>query len=147
MPKSHQKKILAYNAVDLFDIVIDIEKYSDFIPWCSKSKIISKKRNKIIADLVISYKFINETFRSYVDYDKKKLSIYINYTEGPLKSLITSWKFNKITNKKTEVIFDIEIKFKFWVFNNLLKKFFSQIEKKMINAFEKRAKEILSKNS
>ena len=73
--------------------------------------------------------------------------IYINYTEGPLKSLITSWKFNKITNKKTEVIFDIEIKFKFWVFNNLLKKFFSQIEKKMINAFEKRAKEILSKNS
>ncbi|PPR41592.1 MAG: Ribosome association toxin RatA [Alphaproteobacteria bacterium MarineAlpha5_Bin12] len=147
MPKSHQKKNLAYNAVDLFDIVIDIEKYSDFIPWCSKSKIISKKRNKIIADLVISYKFINETFRSYVDYDKKKLSIYINYTEGPLKSLITSWKFNKITNKKTEVIFDIEIKFKFWVFNNLLKKFFSQIEKKMINAFEKRAKEILSKNS
>jgi len=147
MPKSHQKKNLPYNAVDLFDIVIDIEKYSDFIPWCSKSKIISKKRNKIIADLVISYKFINETFRSYVDYDKKKLSIYINYTEGPLKSLITSWKFNKITNKKTEVIFDIEIKFKFWVFNNLLKKFFSQIEKKMINAFEKRAKEILSKNS
>ena len=147
MPKSHQKKNLPYNAVNLFDIVIDIEKYSDFIPWCSKSKIISKKRNKIIADLVISYKFINETFRSYVDYDKKKLSIYINYTEGPLKSLITSWKFNKITNKKTEVIFDIEIKFKFWVFNNLLKKFFSQIEKKMINAFEKRAKEILSKNS
>ena len=147
MPKSHQKKNLPYNAVDLFDIVIDIEKYSDFIPWCSKSKIISKKRNKIIADLDISYKFINETFRSYVDYDKKKLSIYINYTEGPLKSLITSWKFNKITNKKTEVIFDIEIKFKFWVFNNLLKKFFSQIEKKMINAFEKRAKEILSKNS
>ena len=147
MPKSHQKKNLPYNAVDLFDIVIDIEKYSDFIPWCSKSKIISKKRNKIIADLVISYKFINETFRSYVDYDKKKLSIYINYTEGPLKSLITSWKFNKITNKKTEVIFDIEIKFKFWVFNNLLKKFFSQIEKKMINAFEKLAKDILSKNS
>jgi len=147
MPKSHQKKILTYNAVDLFNIVIDIEKYADFIPWCSKSMIISKKRNKIVADLVISYKFINETFRSYVDYDKKKLSIYINYTEGPLKSLITSWKFNKINNKKTEIIFDIEIKFKFWVFNNLLKKFFSKIEKTMINAFEKRAKEILSKNS
>ena len=147
MPKSHQKKILNYNADDLFDIVIDIENYSDFIPWCSNSKIISKDNNAIVADLMISYKLFNETFRSFVYFDKKKLAISINYTEGPLKSLNTSWYFRKIKKNKTEINFNIDIKFKFWAFNKLLRNFFKTIENKMVDAFEMRAYELLSKNS
>ena len=121
--------------------------FNNLIPWCSDSIIIDKKKNKIIADLTVSYKLFNETFRSFVNFNKKNLNININYTEGPLKSLQTNWQFKKINNNKTEVIFDIDIIFKFWFFNKLLKNFYNLIEDKMIEAFEKRAFDLLSKNS
>ena len=66
MPKSRQRKIINYNANDLFNIVLDIESYPEFIPWCSNAEIISKKKNNLVADLIIRYKYFNETFRSYV---------------------------------------------------------------------------------
>ena len=75
-------------------------------------KIISNTDNYIIADLKVCYKLFNETFRSYVKYNKKNLNIDIEYTEGPLKSLNTYWKFKKIENKKTSVNFDIDLQFK-----------------------------------
>ena len=145
MPKSRQRKIINYNANDLFNIVLDIESYPEFIPWCSNAEIISKKKNNLVADLIIRYKYFNETFRSYVYFHKKDLIINVKYTEGPLKFLKTNWNFKKISKDKTEIIFDIDIKFKFSFFNNLLKSFFNMIESKMIKAFEKRAKDILSK--
>ena len=144
MPTSSQKRLLNYNADDLFNIVIDIEKYPDFIPWCSEINIINKKKNQIIADLKVSYKLFNETFRSYVKYNKKNLIITVEYTEGPLESLNTNWKFSKINNKKTFVHFDINLQFKVGLFNKILNIFFKNIEEKMIDAFENRAYKILN---
>ena len=62
MPSSKQEKILPYQAKDLFNIVIDIEKYPEFIPWCSASRIVSHENNQIIADLMIKYKYFYRYF-------------------------------------------------------------------------------------
>ena len=93
MAPSKQKKILLYNSLDLYKIVLDIEKYPEFIPWCEASRIIENKNNIIIADLLIRYKYFNEKFRSFVKYNKNDLKISVEYTEGPLKTLFTNWKF------------------------------------------------------
>lgn len=146
MPRSSQKKILNYNAKDLFNIVLDIESYPDFLPWCSASRIINYSNNQIIADLLICYKNFNETFRSFVDFNKKDLVISVKYTEGPLKSLYTNWQFDRISNNETLIIFDLDIKFKFFPLNQLLNGFYKSIEDKMMNAFEKRASKILEKD-
>ena len=146
MPKSLQKKKLPYNSLDLFNIVIDIEKYPEFIPWCSASRIISTKDNLIIADLMISYKNFNESFRSYVNYDLNKRSIVVEYKDGPLKNLFNSWRFAEINKYETILIFEIEFELKFNLFQNVILKFYKMIENKMIDAFESRAKKILKIN-
>ncbi len=143
MPTSSQKKTLNYKARDLFNIVLDIESYPNFLPWCSASRIIKKNDKLIIADLMIRYKFFNETFRSYVDYNIIDHIISVNYTEGPLKTLYTNWEFDKIADKKTLVNFELNIEFKFTPLDYLLSGLYYSIENKMINAFEKRASDIL----
>ena len=106
MPSSKQKKILNYNAKDLFNIVIDIEKYPEFIPWCKASRIIEKSENKITADLMIRYKSYNEKFRSFVYYNKNELNIEVQYTEGAIKNLTTNWKFKYLNEHKSLLIFN-----------------------------------------
>ena len=143
MPNSKQQKILPYNSKDLFNIVIDIEKYPEFIPWCTASRIIKNEQNMIIADLKIRYKYLTKSFRSCVDYDKKKLKISVKYIEGPLKSLTTNWNFKKINNNKTLLKFDLNFEFKFNVFQKTIENFYKVLENKMILAFEKRACKLL----
>ena len=146
MAPSKQKKILLYNSLDLYKIVLDIEKYPEFIPWCEASRIIENKNNIIIADLLIRYKYFNEKFRSFVKYNKNDLKISVEYTEGPLKTLFTNWKFNEINKKKTLVEFEIDFEFKFNPLQLLINNFYKVVENKMIQAFEKRAYDILKKN-
>jgi len=143
MAPSKQKKILLYNSLDLYKIVLDIEKYPEFIPWCEASRIIENKNNIIIADLLIRYKYFNEKFRSFVKYNKNDLKISVEYTEGPLKTLFTNWKFNEINKKKTLVEFEIDFEFKFNPLQLLINNFYKVVENKMIQAFEKRAYDIL----
>tara|TARA_Y100000590_G_C15498252_1_gene930520 strand:- start:257 stop:694 length:438 start_codon:yes stop_codon:yes gene_type:complete len=145
MPGSSQQKILNYNAKDLYKLVLDIEKYPDFLPWCMDSRIISDNKSKIIADLVIQYKYFNGTFRSFVNYNNKDLTISIKYTEGPLKTLYTNWAFIKLKKYQTLIKFDVELRFKFIPFNKLLDRFYESIEDKIIINFEKRAAKILKK--
>ena len=145
MTGSSQQKVLNYNANDLYKLVLDIEKYPDFLPGCTDSRIISNSESKIIADLVIQYKYFNDTFRSFVDYNNKDLTISIKYTEGPLKALYTNWEFIKLDSNKTLIKFNVDVKFKFKPFNKLLDNFYKSIEEKIMINFEKRADKILKK--
>ena len=144
MPSSYKEKILPYNSLDLFKIVIDIEKYPEFIPWCSASRIIQNNNDLIIADLVIRYRNFGDTFRSFVNYDKKNLIIEVKYSEGPLENLNTLWKFDTINRNKTLLKFQIDFEFKFMPFTKIIESFYVNLEDKMILAFEERANNILN---
>ena len=145
MKSSQQEIFLNHDAENLYKIVLDIEKYPEFIPWCNKIIIISKSKDELWADMIVSYKyFFPQIFTSHVFFNSNKLSINTNYIEGPLKDLKTEWVFYKLEGKKTKVIFNIKFEFQKFLHQKLAELFFVLIEDKMIDSFKKRADEILN---
>ena len=144
MKSSTKTLIVNHNAKDLFDIVLDLEKYPEFIPWCKNMKIYSKNTKEIYADMYVFYKFIlPQKFGSHVIFDKKKLFINTIYIEGPLKDLKTNWKFDQINKSKTKLIFSVKFEFKRFIHQKIAETFYPLIENKMIESFKVRADEIL----
>ena len=102
MTNSQREELVNHSAKKLFDIVLDIESYPEYIPWCSKIVVNNRKKNEIYADMYVKYKFIlAQKFSSHVKFDINKLTIETNYIEGPLKDLKTKWRFEEIENKKS----------------------------------------------
>ena len=130
-------------------MVLDIEKYPEFVPWCINSKIHStnEKDNKIeiIADLTIGKSFLNQTYKSFVIYDKLSDSVHVTNIKGPLKYLENKWFF-KEKDDFSEVEFQVDFELKNKIFNMLMNKSFDLGLKKIADAFEKRALELFNKS-
>ena len=130
-------------------MVLDIEKYPEFVPWCLDGKIHSKndKGNKIeiTADLTIGKSFFNETYKSFVIYEKNSDSIHVTNIDGPLKYLENRWFF-KEKGKNSEVEFHVDFELKNKILNILMIKSFDIGLKKIADAFEKRAIELFKKS-
>ena len=144
MKTSKKEVIINHSAKKLYDIVLDIEKYPEFIPWCSEVRIISKTNKKIISDLLIKYKYFKKTFTSDVRFDPNSLIIDVIYVEGPLKNLQNQWKFEIMQDKKTRVHFLIKFEFNNFIYQKISEIFFDLIENEMIKSFKKRADEVLN---
>ena len=123
-------------------MILDIEQYPKFVPWCLDGKIYEKKDSKdfieIKADLRVGKKFINEVYSSLVLYSKKKDLITVANIEGPLKHLKNEWKFKEINNK-TQLDFNIDFELKNNFLNMIMKKYFNIGVNKIADSFEKRA--------
>ena len=144
MKTSKKEVIINHSAKSLYGIVLDIEKYPEFIPWCSEVRIISKTNKKIIGDLLIKYKYFKKTFTSDVRFDPNSLIIDVIYIEGPLKNLQNQWKFEIMQDKKTRVHFLIKFEFNNFIYQKISEIFFDLIENEMIKSFKKRADEVLN---
>ena len=145
MPIASIKKEIPCSKENLIKMVLDIEKYPEFVPWCINGKIHDKndKGNKIeiIADLTIGKSFFNETYKSFVTYEKSSDSIHVTNIDGPLKYLEYKWFFNQKGNN-SEVNFQVEFELKNRILNLLMIKSFDKGLKKVADAFEKRAIEL-----
>ena len=123
-------------------MVLDIEEYPQFVPWCLSGKIHKKNETidfiEIEADLKVGKRFINETYSSLVLYSKKKDLITVTNIGGPLKHLKNEWKFREI-NKKTELDFSIDFELENNFLNMIMKNYFNFGLKKITDAFELRA--------
>ena len=145
MKSSKQEIYINHNANELYNIVLDIESYPHFIPWCTDMKIHSKTNREIFADMIVWYKFfIPQRFGSHVLYDKEKLNINTTYIKGPLKDLRTTWLFTSIEKNQTIINFTVEFEFKRFLHQKFADAFFPLIEKKMIESFKKRADSLLN---
>ena len=142
MPSASIKKDIPCSKDNLIKMVLDIEKYPEFVPWCLGGKIHSKndKGNtiEITADLTIGKSFFNETYKSFVIYDKYSDSIHVTNMDGPLKHLKNKWFF-KEKGENSEVNFHVDFELKNKILNMLMIKSFDIGLKKIANAFEKRA--------
>ena len=144
MKSSKQEIIINHRAKDLYKIVLDIEKYSEYIPWCKKIIIKTRSKNEMLADMIVCYRyFLPQTFTSHVMFDSNKLLINTNYIKGPLKDLSTEWIFKKLEIKKTKITFNVKFEFRRLLHQKLAELFFGLIENRMIDSFKKRADEIL----
>ena len=148
MPKASIKKIIPCKKNDLIEMILDIEKYPQFVPWCLNGKIYSKvEREDIIeieADLTVGKKFLNQTYKSHVTYYKEMDKILVNNIGGPLKSLQNEWNITEINNQ-SEVFFKIDFEIKNVFYNMIMKKSFDQGLKNIADAFEKRAIQLYNK--
>ena len=126
-------------------MVLDIEKYPEFVPWCLNSKIHRKNEKgdkiEITADLTIGKSFFNETYKSFIVYDKSSDSIYVTNIDGPLKHLENKWSF-KQKGQNSEICFHVDFELKNKILNMLMIKSFDIGLKKIAKAFEKRATEL-----
>jgi len=145
MSSASIKKIISCNKKNLIDIVIDIEKYPVFVPWCLDAKIHEKKVSKdfieIKADLRVGKKFINELYSSLVLYSKKNNIITVTNIDGPLEYLKNEWKFKEINNK-TQLEFSIDFELKNNFLNLIIKNSFNVGLNKIAKSFEDRALEL-----
>ena len=145
MSSASIKKIIPCSKKDLIDMVLDIEKYSEFVPWCIEGKINKKKESKnfieIEADLRVGKKFLNEVYSSLVLYSKKNDTITVTNIEGPLKYLKNEWKFKKINNT-TMLEFSIDFEIKNNLLNAIMKRSFNFGLNKIADAFEVRANKL-----
>ena len=150
MPKASVKRLIECEKNDLIDLVLDIEKYPEFVPFCFDAKIYENRNEgdltKIIADLTIGKGPFKDTFKSDVKYIKKNDLIHVVNIGGPLKFLENNWKFqdkgNLMTGYKTEVIFDIDFEIENKFLNILMTKSFQFGLEKIADAFQKRAESI-----
>ena len=142
MPAAAIKKVIPCKKKDLINMILDIEKYPEFVPWCLNGKIHKKDdQNDMIvleADLTVGKNFINQTYKSHVTYYKEKDKILVSNIGGPLKHLKNEWIIKEINNQ-SEVNFKIDFEIKNIFYNMIMKKAFDQGLKNIADAFEKRA--------
>jgi len=142
MPSASITKKIPCSKKNLIEMVLDIEKYPEFVPWCLSWKIHTKidKGNtvEITADLTIGKSFFNQTYKSFIIYDKSLDSVHVTNMEGPLKHLENKWFFKQKGNN-SEVDFHVDFELKNKILNLLMVKSFDIGLKKIADAFEKRA--------
>ena len=148
MPKASVNRSIECKKEQLIDLVLDVKKYPQFVPFCLDSNVHEKKENGdfliMIADLTIGKGPLKDTYRSNVKYNKKKDSIYVTNLDGPLKHLENRWHFRQV-NKITEVSFNVDFELKNNFLNIIMTKSFKFGLDKIADAFEKRAEELFGK--
>ena len=149
MPKASVKRLIDCKKEQLIDLVLDIEKYPEFVPFCLGSKIYEKKDKGdqllIIADLTIGKGPFKDTYKSDVKFNKIEDSIYVTNLDGPLKHLENKWHF-KEENNLSEVSFEIDFELKNDFLNIIMTKSFQFGLDKIADAFQRRAEELFSKS-
>ena len=148
MPSASIKKKIPCSKKNLIEMVLDIEKYPDFVPWCLEGKIHGKidKGNtiEITADLTIGKSFFKDTYKSFVVYNQPEDSIHVTNIGGPLKHLENGWFFRQ-DGASSEVEFHVDFELRNKILNVLMIKFFDSGLKKIADAFEKRAIKLFEK--
>ena len=139
-----EKRTLPYSCEQLFDLVAGVEKYPEFLPWCKASRITKRDGKVIYADLIIGYKMVQEKFSSRVTLDRPK-HIHVEYLSGPMKYLSNHWKFIDNKDGTTTIDFFVEFEFKNPLLRRLMGVFFNEIVRRMVSAFEGRAKALYGK--
>ena len=145
MPQASVKRLIQIEKKKLIDLVLDIDKYPNFIPYCINSKVYERNVKGediyIIADLTIGKGIFKDTYKSDVRFNKKEDTIYVTNIDGPLKYLENRWYFNQKGNM-TEVSFDVDFELKNKFLNILMTKSFTYGLNKIADAFQKRAGEL-----
>jgi len=139
-----EQRVMPYSAVQMFNLVADVARYPEFLPWCTGARIREKRDDLIVADLMIGFKMVRERFTSRVRIDRQALQIDVEYIDGPFKYLQNHWKFIDIENGHCRVDFHLEFEFRSLMLQKLIGVLFHEAVRRMVSAFEARAKQLYS---
>lgn len=144
MPTHAEKRILPYQPRDLFDLVADVERYPQFLPWCLAARIRKREGKTVTADLVVGFKMVRERFTSRVilhDEAEQHLRIDVTYVDGPFKYLNNHWLF--LPHEKGCLLdFYVDFEFRSRLLQKVMQPLFNEAVRRMVGAFESRAKQL-----
>ncbi len=137
MPTHAEKRMLPFTDEQLFDMVADVRRYPEFLPWCVAARIVSRTDEELIADLTIGFKMFRETFRSQVSLNRPQ-HVHVRYLTGPFRYLNNHWRFHPVPGG-TEVDFFVDFEFKSRLLQAVIGTVFNEAVRLMVRAFERRA--------
>jgi len=140
MPTHAEERVLPYAPEQLFSLVADIERYPEFLPWCVGARIKERRPDLIVADLIIGFRMFRERFTSRVSLDRPR-RIDVEYAEGPFRYLNNHWTFTS-DPKGCRVDFFVDFEFRSRLLQRLIEVLFSEAVRRMVGAFEKRARDL-----
>jgi coenzyme Q-binding protein COQ10 len=138
MPHHHERRSLPHNAAQMYDLVADVRLYPEFLPWVSAIRIRKDDECEMLADMIVGFKSLRETFSSRV-VKTPKSSIIVDYLDGPMKHLHNAWSFEDVEGGGSIVEFTVDFSFRNRVFEALAGQFFDSALRKMTTAFVERA--------
>jgi coenzyme Q-binding protein COQ10 len=138
MPRHEETRHLPYTPEQMFDMVADVAAYPEFLPWVSAMRLRTDTPTETVADMIVGFKGLRETFTSRVRKERPE-SVHVDYVDGPLKHLTNQWRFRPDGEGGVLVDFAVDFAFKNKVFEMLAGQVFDKALRKMIGAFEGRA--------
>ena len=138
-----ESRVINHTPVNLFNLVSDVNKYPEFLPWCKGARVKNIRDNVFEADLIIGFKIYKEIYSSRIYLDNINNKILVEYKDGPFEHLENSWVFNK-NNNGCKVEFMVDFKFKSIFLQTIMETLFSEAVRRMVKAFENRANQLYS---
>lgn len=146
MPGIHEVRRLPYSAEQMFDLVADVARYGEFLPWVKATRVRSDTESELVADMLVGFSAIREKFTSRVD-KRRPEEIRVHYVDGPLRDLDNRWLFRALGPQECEIDFTVDFAFRNALFEKLAGQYFDRAFHKMVAAFETRAAQLYGSSS
>ncbi len=141
MPNIRESRELPYSAERMFDLVADVGKYQQFLPWVVATRVRSDSETELVADMMVGFRALREKFTSRV-HKERPTKIVVEYVDGPLSHLENSWHFEPMGEHRCRIDFSVDFTFRNAVFEALAGQYLDRAVRKMVGAFETRAGEL-----
>ena len=140
MPKYSERKVVPYSQEQMFDLVADVGRYPEFLPWCIGARVRSQDEAQMVADLTIGFRMFRESFTSRVAFERPE-RIHVRYENGPFRYLRNEWKF--LEHKDGTLIdFYVDFEFRNYILQKAIGAVFAEAVRRMVHAFLKRARDL-----
>lgn len=146
MPGVREVRRLPWSAEQMYDLVADVGRYAEFLPWVVATRVRSDSETEMVADMLIGFNALRDRFTSRV-IKTRPLSIKVHYVDGPMRDLDNEWKFRALEEGGCEVEFMVEFSFRNALFERLAGQYFDRAFRKMVVAFEERAEKLYGNSS
>ncbi len=133
-----ERRVLPYSAEQMFDLVADVARYQEFLPWVAATRVRSNGEHEMIADMLVGFKNLREKFTSKVTKSRPE-RIEVQYLDGPMRDLDNVWLFRPLDDQSCEIDFSVSFSFRNALFEKLAGQYVDKAFRKMVAAFETRA--------
>jgi coenzyme Q-binding protein COQ10 len=134
----HEVRRMPWSAEQMFDLVADVGRYGEFLPWVVATRVKSDTGTEMIADMLVGFSALREKFTSRVE-KQRPHAITVHYVDGPMKDLANNWLFREIGPHECEIDFRVEFAFRNPLLQKLAGQYLDKAFRKMVAAFETRA--------
>ncbi len=149
MPTHNDSQTSPYTPLQLYELVADVDRYPEFLPWCRAARVLEREGNTMLAELMISFNHLSERYTSRVILhppgENGLASIDVTMTKGPFEHLINRWRFMPLPSGGTQIDFYLDFKFRSRILEKLIGSVFTKASEKMVSAFKQRADALYGK--